>query len=136
LGIEAKALPTPADFRACPIWRYDQDDELYHPVVAGKDLPESERDVSIYARFQTPAGFEFDGYVVGIERVFSIGLFAGDQVFQCNKNLKDLSLEQVRRFLAATGRIGSSETFFPLRYTTSINGSSYRDFSGQFHLTA
>ncbi|MBX9432001.1 hypothetical protein ACI2VK_08010 [Ralstonia nicotianae] len=136
--IEAKKVATPSDFSACPIWRYDDEDDLYHPVLTADELPESERLLSIRARFVTPNGQSFDGYVVGIERVFSIGLFGGGQVFHVNKNLPDLSEKQLQAFLQTQPgpEALSTKALFPLSYTTTINREPFADFSGKFEMTS
>ncbi|VWD46699.1 hypothetical protein BCO18430_07163 [Burkholderia contaminans] len=90
--------------------------------------------MSIRANFRTPDGRSFAGYVVGIQRVFSFGLFGGDRVFHVNMNLPDLSAKQLNAFLQVQS-CESGQTFeslFPLTYTSSINEEPFVDFSGQF----
>lgn len=138
MGIEAKNVTAPSDFLACPLWRYDDEDDLYHPVLTASELPESERLLSIRAKFTAPNGELFDGYVVGIERVFSIGLFGGERVFHVNKNLPDLSERQLHAFLQTQPRLEGLPVgaLFPLRYVTTINNDPFSDFSGSFELTS
>ncbi|WLE58836.1 hypothetical protein GIY62_17260 [Burkholderia plantarii] len=134
MGTNAKEVLAPQDFATWPIWRYDDEDDLYHPVTSADQLPESERALSIRANFRTPDGRSFAGYVVGIERVFSFGLFGGDRVFHVNMNLPDLSAKQLNAFLQVQS-CESGQTFeslFPLTYTSSINEEPFVDFSGQF----
>lgn len=131
-----KQLPTPADFFECAIWRYNDEDDLYYPVLTGEQMPESERDLSIRAVFSTPAGQELDGYVVGISRVFSMGLFGRDVIYNANKNLRALSEEWMQGFISERAELGpkSLSDIFPLKYTTQINRPGYHDFSGVFDL--
>jgi hypothetical protein len=137
LVVEAKKLVTLQDFQSCPVWRYDEDDDLYHPVMRESDLPDSQRDVSIFAEFKTPGGHSFSGYVVGISRVFSVGLFCGDRTFHINKNIPDLSVEQVRELLACAGLddVHTVGEFFPLEYRTLILRDEFVDFSGRFEIS-
>lgn len=134
--ISPKILTTPSDFFACPVWRYDDEDDLYHPVFDTDELPESEHNLSFRAVFTTPSGNKIDGYVVGISRVFSIGLFGEDHFFHANKNLGPESREWMNEFIAARSDsdLRSLEDLFPLRYATQINRIGYRDFSGTFDL--
>lgn len=136
MAIDAKKVTIPADFSACPVWRYDDEDDLYHPVLTADELPESERLLSIRARFTAANGKSFDGYVVGIERVFSIGLFGGGRVFHVNKNLPDLSEKQLRAFLQTQPGMEESPigSLSPLGFTTTIGRGPFIDFSGSFDL--
>lgn len=131
-----KKHKTPSDFFECPIWRYDDEDDLYYPILTPEDIPESERDLSIRAVFTTPSGKKLDGYVVGISRVFSIGLFGREGFFHANKNLKPESEGWMREFIQERPELGlsSPKDIFPLNYTTQIYQDGYADFSGTFNL--
>lgn len=135
-NLEPKRLTTPSDFFACPIWRYDDEDDLYHPVLGEDEIPESERDLSFRALFVTPSGKRIDGYIVGISRVFSIALFGETRFYHANKNLGSESREWMSEFVSDHPEAGLSswQDLFPLRYTTQINRHGYRDFSGTFNL--
>jgi hypothetical protein len=134
LATNAKKVLAPQDFSSCAIWRYDDEDDLYHPVTSIGQLPESERVLSIRSTFTTPEGKSFPGYVVGIERVFSFGLFDGDRVFHVNLNLPILSAKQLASFLQARAdEAGQTiESLFPLSYASAINQEPFIDFSGRF----
>ncbi len=136
INLGPKRLMTPADFHACPVWRYDEDEDRYHPVLTENDLPESERDLSFLATFTTPKGKEIDGYVVGISRVFSIGLFGGDRFYHANKNLQTETKQWMNEFILehSDPEIRSLKDILPLRYRTRINRDGYRDFLGVFDL--
>ena len=124
------------DFTTCPIWRYDEGDDLYFPVMEGKDLPESERNVSILVECKTNSGHKFMGYIVGISKVFSMALFCAEKTFHINKNIPDLSAEQMMDFLKCVGLSESTtiQDLFPLEYATKIARSEFRDFSGRFEM--
>ncbi|ADX46597.1 hypothetical protein Acav_2688 [Paracidovorax avenae ATCC 19860] len=102
--------------------------------MIGNELPESERALSTRAAFTAPDGKSFDGYVVGIERVFSFGLFGGGRTFHVNMNLADLSRKQLKAFLETQpGMAGVSvEALFPLEFRTKINKDPFVDFGGRF----
>ncbi|HEY4145305.1 hypothetical protein [Pinirhizobacter sp.] len=131
---DAKKVLAAQEFLACAIWCFDDEDDLYHPVVRVDQLPESERMLSIRATFTTPQGKSFSGYVVGIERVFSFGLFGGDRVFHVNMNLHDLSTKQLDAFLQSRPDMAGQtvESLFPLSYVSTINQEPFVDFSGRF----
>lgn len=126
----------PEDFKACPIWRYDEDADGYFAVRDLDDLPELVRDLSILAEFTTPDGKRILGKIGGVERVFAIGLFAGGQIFIVNRNMPNDAREQAEEFLAASGLLGelSYESMFPLRYETKWGGPMFKDFSGVFEM--
>lgn len=127
-------LLTPADFDACPLWRYDDGDDLDHPVISTEEIPELERELFTKAIFTTRAGDTLEGCVIGISYVFSIGLFGGDKVFILNKNMEDHSRQQVNELLALHPSI-KARTFdelFPVKYRTTIGRLGYREFSGSF----
>ena len=94
---EGVSCPDLGSYRACSMWRYDESDDVYYPVWSPNDLPESESDLSTYARFTFPNGKVCDGYVVGVKRVFSIGLFGAGTMFFFNQNLPDLSAKQATK---------------------------------------
>ncbi|MDN8618029.1 hypothetical protein [Variovorax ginsengisoli] len=127
---------TPSDFMEFPLWRYDEDADGYFPVRGEADLPGRVRDLSLRAEFTTPAGNVFEGYIVGVENVFSIGLFGNERIYHFNKNLSDLSREQAEEFLAASGLSGKLhyEAMFPLRYETKWGSPLFNDFSGVFEM--
>lgn len=133
-----KRLTTPSDFFACPIWRFDDGDDNYYPVLNPDELPESERDLSIRALFVTPSGVRLDGYVVGISRVFSIGLFGRGRFFHANRNLGPESEKWMSEFIddMSDPKLRSLKDLFPLKYSTQINREGYLDFSGTFDLGA
>lgn len=127
---------TPADFEDCPVWRYDEDADGYFAVRSLDDLPDRVRDLSILAQFTTPGGIQLLGEIGGVDRVFAIGLFANDQVFFLNQNLKKEAREQAEAFLQASGLSDqlSYETLLPLRYETRWGGEVFNNFSGVFEM--
>jgi hypothetical protein len=124
------------DFKIFPVWRYDEDDDLYFPVLEGRDLPDSERDISILVDCTAKSGHQFNGYIVGIRKVFSMGLFCAEKTFYVNKNLSDLSFKQMQEFLECTGLSDdlNIDDLFPLKFTTKINRDEFIDFSGTFEM--
>lgn len=131
-----KDLLTPSDFKDYPIWRYDEDADGYFPVVGEEDLPERVRDLRLRADFTAPTGKIIMGYIVGVEDVFSIGLFSNERIYHFNKNLCDLSREQAEEFIVENGLSSelSYKTMFPLRYEAKWGNSIFNDFSGVFEM--
>ncbi|MFJ3049997.1 hypothetical protein [Pseudomonas nitroreducens] len=124
------------EYEEHPIWRYDDSDELNYPVLTTDDLGDSIFDLSFKAKFSTPAGRSFDGYIVGFGDIFSIGLFANDKVFFVNKNMATRSKEQLHSFLSELdwAQSVSVEDIFPLSYFTAINRAPFIDFGGVFDM--
>jgi hypothetical protein len=132
-----KELLAPADFMRCPVWIYDEDREVYREVHGPDDLHGEQYDLydlHIKAVFITPGGVELNGEVVGVENVFAIGLFAGDEVVLVNRNMHNRSRAQVAKFLTVSGLASqlSFDTFFPLRYRSAWGCELFADFEGVF----
>lgn len=121
-------------FLLCPAWRYDEDSDFYYPVMGVDDLPEMIRDLRIMAKFKAPAGHVFDGYISGVDRIFSIGLFFEERVYYVNKNIASASRMQVNELLSKLGIQLDFEDIFPLHYETCWGGCNFSDFSGNFDM--
>ena len=129
-----KVTLQPSDFVVCPVWRYDEDANAYLAVRDENDLPEQTRDLRIHTEFVTPSGEKIKGYIVGVDKVFSIGLFFGAQTYHANKNLYELSKGQIDEFLQASA-LASNFTFeslFPLNFETRWESETFKNFSGAF----
>ena len=134
---EGVSCPDLGSYRACSMWRYDESDDVYYPVWSPNDLPESESDLSTYARFTFPNGKVCDGYVVGVKRVFSIGLFGAGTMFFFNQNLPDLSAKQATMFLEKVGglEIYNVQDLFPLTYRTNVSQEGFLEVDGVFNMS-
>ena len=134
-------LLTPADFMRCPVWVYDEDQEVYREVRSLDDLDDERYDtydLQIKAVFTTPNGIELAGKVVGVENPYAIGLFAGNEIVGINRHMRSDSRQQVARFLTLTGLESklSFDTLFPLRYRSAWGGELFTDFEGVFERPA
>lgn len=130
-------LLTPADFERCPVWVYDEDKEVYWEVRSPDDLDDERYDLydlQIKAVFTTPGGIELVGKVVGVDNLYAIGLFAGDEIVGINRNMHTRSRQQVARYLSLTGLESklSFDTLFPLRFRSAWGGELFTDFEGVF----
>jgi hypothetical protein len=132
LEINGKNNLTPTDFDLCPAWKYDEGSDLFYPVSREEDLPELARDLSIRAQFTAPTGDRFDGYIVGVERVFSLGLFFDGRVYHVNKNMPGASKGQVDELLLRMGKSLDFESMFPLSFETRWENEVFSNFSGVF----
>lgn len=128
---------SPSDFDLCPAWKYDEDSDLFYPVSGEKDLPEMARDLIIRAVFTTPSGDRFDGYIGGVERVFSMALFLGDRFYHVNRNMPGPSREQIDEFLSNKGGASTLtfDSMFPLRFETRWENETFANFSGVFEMS-
>lgn len=136
MSSNAKESPGKADYQEHSMWKYDDESDLYYPVISPKDLPEAESDLSIYTKFTLPNGKNVEGYTVGVERVFSMGLFGDNNIFFINKNMPDLSTEQIQMFLVEQPllEIEKASDIFPLKYRTLINADGFSDVTGTFDM--
>lgn len=131
-----KQLLTPVDFTNCPIWRYDEDLEGYFEVRSLEDagLATGTFDLQMLAEFTTLNGERFRGKLVGVADIYSIGLFARNEIVGVNKNMRKDSKEQAAKFLELSGLADrmSVDDLFPLRYESRWGDGTFVDFSGVF----
>ena len=126
-----------ADFDAYPLWRYDERDDLYHPILSMDEIPEDNRDMFIRAKFYSPNKMIFKGYVNNILKVFCVNFFWNNKIYFFNKNAPDWCLEQFYK-LAETlqtekNKIIVIPDIFPVKYETAIDLEGYRNVSGEFN---
>lgn len=138
-NLENIKLLTAGHFQDCPMWRFVESTESYRPVRKPEELPESVKDLRTKAEFISPNGLKFNGYIVGADRVFSIGLFIAGKLIGFNKNLpKSLLVKQVGQLLSALphGAAAGAKDIFPLEYVTQFDWEDlgYRNFRGQFEI--
>ena len=131
-----KQLLTPQDFAQCPIWRYDADAEGYFEVRNLDDagLATDTFDLQILAGFTANNGQRFQGKLVGVKDIYSVGLFVGNEIIGINKNMLQDSKEQAARFLKLSGlEAGMTvDDLFPLRYESQWGDDTFIDFAGVF----
>jgi hypothetical protein len=85
------------DYDKHPLWKYDEDTDLYYPVVGEDDFPFLVADFRIRASFHAQCGLTLSGYISGLKNIFAIGIFIEDQICFFNKNLPDLSMVQFEK---------------------------------------
>ncbi len=136
MSSNAKECPGEADYQEYSMWKYDEDSDLYYPVLSPKELPDEESCLTIYSVFTLPNGKEIKGYIVGVERVFSMGFFGKDNTFFINKNMPDATIEQIESFLLGQPSLEVKRVFdiFPLRYRTLINLEGFSNVNGAFDM--
>lgn len=127
---------TESHFYDCAVWRFDDSDNLNYPVSGPENISPDPRDMRIKAVFFAPNGMEFNGYIVGIDRVFAIYLFYQDRKFGFNNNAVSLCHEDFKELMEIlpSGSVKNKDDLFPLRYETRFNweDKGYRNFWGEF----
>ena len=127
---------TKENFDDCPVWRFDDKDNLNYPVQKPEDMPSDPRDTRIKAVFYAPNGMEFNGYIVGVDRVFTVYLFYQGKKFGFNNNAVSLCYEDFNQLmeLLPNGSIRDKDDLFPLRYETRFDWEDrgYKNFWGEF----
>ena len=135
-GIEGVEILEEGHFSKCPIWCLEED--LFYPVTTPDEMPEDPGDVRIKANFCTARGLHFSGYIVGFEKVFSIGVFVNGAGYRFNRNLPDLSGEQLSEMIKSLGseKLKGASDMFPLHYETCFGwkDEGYNNFSGDFYM--
>ncbi|QZI68008.1 hypothetical protein K5F93_16300 [Pseudomonas protegens] len=136
MSSNAKECPGAADYQEYSMWKYDGESDLYYPVLSPKELPDEESCLTIHSSFTLPNGKEIEGYIVGVERVFSMGFFGKDNVFFINKNMPGASIEQIESLLAIQPSLEVKRAFdiFPLMYRTLIDLEGFSNVTGTFDI--
>lgn len=134
MDVDGKNNLTPTDFDLCPAWKYDEDSDLFYLVRREEDLPELVRDLSIRTQFAAPTGDSFEGYIVGLEKVFSLGLFFDRGVYHVNKKMPGASKKQVDELLLRMGKSLDFESMFPLNFETRWETEVFSNFSVVFNM--
>lgn len=126
-----KKYLTEVDFDSHPIWKWDDRDDSFRPISSPNDFPELARDIYLKAYFVTPKKTELKGYIIGVWRVFSMGIFINGKQYifnynlpaRANSHLDDLILKRI---------VTNKDELFPLKYKTDIAQAGMTDFSGTF----
>ena len=124
----------------CPLWRDDQDKDLYFPVRSPDEMPENPGDLLIKSDFFTPNKMRFSGYIKGInkgiDKLLYINIFYNGKSFGFNYNLPDLCHEHLNELIAVLpeGMAKDKDDLFPLRYETKFDweDQGYKNFWGHF----
>jgi len=112
-----------------PVWTWDESEEYLNPVLDYKPLPD-EPNLFIKAKFETPKGKIFDGYLIGDEQFYAFGLFHENKEFIFNLNLLDMaqnSLNEIFRFKKA-----DLSFLFPLRFHSELFYKDKKTINGVF----
>lgn len=122
------------NFKVCSIWKFQDETDLYYPIFSSKDFSEHDDEILIGAKFYSPMGMTFNGYLMDGAHVYCIGLFFKGNEFIFNKNLTSRCL---KRFKELRELLPSSKTIlipdiFPLKYETVINLEGYKNITGEF----
>ena len=123
------------DFLEYQIWvSDDSDDYTIYPILNVSDFPDYIDWIGIKGIFSTPNGIEFEGVIMGIKNIFSIGIFCDGEIAVINKNLP----EDWKSFMKQVNKSHKTKfklkKFFPLKFVTKINLEGFKNFSGVFDL--
>lgn len=120
------------DLQDHPVWVISRVDDLIYPVFGPEDFPEENGDLIIRAIFKTVGGITFQGYIFGLQNIFTIAIFWNNEVLYMNRNLFDESLEEIDIINKNLETKIKPEEFSPLRYQTTIDLEHFKNFSGEF----
>lgn len=111
-----------------PLWKYEELDNNYSPVLNAEDIPQKVSNLRISATFKTPTGHKLTGYVIGT--IYTIVILIDDEEFIFNRNTPDLSKEEFDRISSKLNNktVPKSE-IFPLNiHIPSLKVSQEFDF--------
>lgn len=131
---KGKGYLTLNDLKQHSMWKNDEMDDLLYPVTSRDDIPEDQYDLLIRATFTTPSGIELLGNLIGIKNIFSIAIYADDQIFYFNRNLPGDYPETLDKLSKVLGRKLTMKKFSPLKYVTDIDLPGFRNIDGEFDL--
>ncbi len=131
---QGKKYLTLSDIKQHSIWKFTDIDDLAHPINTPDDIPEDSFDLIIRAKFTTPTGIELIGYIVGVQNIYCISIYAGDEKFFFNRNLPNDYPKTLAKLGKALNCSLSILDFSPLQYTTDIHLECFKNISGEFDL--
>ena len=123
-----REILTRKDFEQYPVWTWDDKNEGYLPISETEPSPENYWGLFIKARFDTPDGYSFDGFLVGDKTFHAFGLFIHEDDIMFNINLPDLNelaLLRLKKLLKI-----NSLKLFPIRYKSIISFKDGSEISG------
>lgn len=95
---------------------YDSEDSLV-PVPLTEDALAEAETLLIHAKLRTATGRAFDGLIVyqlGVDQVFAIEILTNDEKFTFNKNVPDMSMDELKRLATLIGDDASA--MLPISY--------------------
>ena len=128
-----KFFLTQDDLKNSSLWWMDSHDDSVHEAKKPESLPDEVRpqDLIIRAKFVAPCKKKFEGYLIGCQNIFAIGIFIKDKEFLFNKNLPDLSHKYFQEF-ARLCDLEKPEDMFPIHYESDLDYENAAVFSGKF----
>jgi hypothetical protein len=119
---------SPALFQECPVWKWDDAQEAHEPVTNWKPLPKDEPTLFIKADFIAADGTAFEGYLIGLESYYAVGLFVDGTEYVLNLNLPDMIDASLHAICQQIGK--EKVTLFPLQYETEVAFEGQSPISG------
>ena len=112
-------------FRKYPVWKWDGKQEGHEPVLNWQPLLNDEPTLFIKASFTAADGTQLDGYLVGLDTFYAIGIFVGNIEYVLNFNLPDMIDESLRSICKELDK--RELKLFPLIYETEVafEGNKY-----------
>lgn len=132
---QSRTYLTLNDIEQHSIWKFNDNDDLYYPVISETDLKCDAHDLSIRTTFTTPYGLKLLGCTSGVENIFSIAIYLKEKIFYFNKNFPSDYTETLKKMSAILGKNLTIENFSPLKYITDIDDlAGLGNIEGEFDL--
>lgn len=119
-------------FQKCPVWKWDESQESHEPVWDWQPLARDEPTYFIKADFTTNDGVDLNGYLVGHDTFYAIGIFIEDYEYVLNLNLADMMEDSIKEICQKMGR--AELDVFPLKYQTEVNFEGEESLGGSLTL--
>lgn len=116
------------DFEEYPVWKWNDSQDDRKPVLDWNPLPEGEPTLFIKARFIAVDGTVLDGYLVGLDSFYAVGVFVGGRTYVMNLNLPDLLEQTLVDVCGALDR--DFMDLFPLKYETEVSFKDEENLQG------
>ena len=117
-----------ASFQQSPVWKWDESQEGHEPVVDWRPLKKDEPVLFIKADFIAADGSKFEGYLVGLESFYAVGLFVENNEHVLNLNLPDMIDSSIKLIREQLGR--AQLNLFPLKYKTEVSFDDDKKLTG------
>jgi hypothetical protein len=114
-----------ADFKAYPVWAWNDFEDAHCPIDDAGPLPTQYGNLFVSATYATSSVFEIPGYLIGCHGFYAYGLFVKGKSFVLNVNTPDFVKQHIDEISHLLGI--SSDDVFPLRYYSdvlSVDGKS------------
>lgn len=125
---------TKACLRQHPVWTWDESRDFYVPIATTEPLPTDTDTLFVSARFTTPSGKKFEGYIVDPDGPFAVRLLVREDSVGFNLNAPEFMQQSLDRLFELMHE--APFRVFPLVYETDFHYLGEPNIAGVFEYDA